>query len=176
MRICVFGAASSSIHPDYLAGAEELGRALAKNGIGLVFGGGATGVMGACARGCASLSGEIIGVAPEFFRQPGVLFDRCTEMIYTETMRQRKEKMEALSDGFLMAPGGIGTLEEFFEILTLRQLGRHKKPIGILNLRGYFDPLLAMLDQAVEQGFLEAETTRLCPVLTDPSRIVELLP
>ena len=94
------------------------------------------------------MGGEIVGVAPRFFDEPGILFQGCTQMHFTDTMRQRKELMEQLSDGFIMAPGGIGTFEEFFEILTLRQLGRHQKPIAILNVRGYYDPLLALLENA----------------------------
>lgn len=169
MRLCVYGAASSAIHPEFLAGAEALGRALAQASIGLVFGGGDTGVMGACARGCASLGGEIIGVAPRFFDRPGVLYQSCTQLHFTETMRERKALMEELSDGFIVAPGGIGTFEEFFEIFTLRQLGRHQKPIWILNLRDYYTPLLELLRRGVAEGFLEQATLDLLTVFTNPA-------
>ena len=169
MRLCVYGAASNSIHPAFLSGAEALGMALARAKIGLVFGGGDTGVMGACARGCASLGGEIIGVAPRFFDRPGVLYQGCTQLRFTETMRERKALMEELSDGFIVAPGGIGTFEEFFEIFTLRQLDRHRKPIWILNLRGYYTPLLEMFRRAVAEGFLEQSTLDLLTVFTDPA-------
>lgn len=117
MNICVYGAASQQIHTDFLQGAHQLGHCLAKAGFGLVFGGGNTGVMGACARGAAQAGGQILGVAPSFFNQEGVLYPSCTTLHLTDTMRQRKEMMEHLSHGFVMAPGGIGTLEEFFEIL-----------------------------------------------------------
>ena len=103
----------------------------------------------ACARGAAQAGGEILGIAPSFFNQEGVLFPHCTRLHLTDTMRQRKEQMETLSQGFVMAPGGIGTLEEFFEILTLKQLGRHQKPIAVLNIRGYFDALEELLEGAV---------------------------
>ncbi len=171
MKLCVYGAASNDIHQDYLWAAEMLGITLAKKGIGLVFGAGDTGVMGACARGCAAMGGEIIGVAPRFFDEPGILFQGCTQMHFTETMRQRKELMEQLSDGFLMAPGGIGTFEEFFEILTLRQLGRHQKPIAILNVRGYYDPLLALMENAAAEHFLGSDVLKMFTVFSDPAKL-----
>lgn len=157
MNICLYGAASASIDPAYLAAAEALGRSVARRGHCLVFGAGATGIMGAAARGVRAEDGTLIGVAPRFFDRSGVLYGQCTELIFTETMRQRKETMERRADAFLMAPGGIGTMEEFFEILTLKQLGRHSKPIGVWNLRGYYDGMQAMLQAAVSGGFLERE-------------------
>ena len=133
MVICVYGASSDTIHPDFLKAGEALGSAMARRGHSLVFGGGGHGLMGAVARGVASSGGSITGVAPRFFNVDGVLFDGCTEFVYTDTMRERKAIMEERADAFLMTPGGIGTFEEFFEILTLRQLGRHNKPISVLN-------------------------------------------
>lgn len=175
MNVCVYGAASDSIAPVYLNGAERLGNALAARGFTLVFGGGATGVMGACARGAAAAGGEILGVAPRFFDEEGVLYQNCTQFCFTDTMRQRKELMESLSDAFIMAPGGIGTLEEFFEILTLRQLGRHGKPIFILNTWGYYDSLQAMLEQMVREGFLGRSGLSLYQMANQPEELVELL-
>lgn len=154
MRICVYGAASTELSEYYLQDAFLLGKALADRGIGLVFGGGATGVMGGLARGAAAGGGEIIGVSPQFFRADGVLYDGCTRLIYTETMRQRKQQMEDLADAFIMLPGGMGTLEEFFEILTLKQLGRHTKKIAILNTHGYYDILQAWMERAIAEGFM----------------------
>jgi uncharacterized protein (TIGR00730 family) len=114
---------------------QELGRVLAQKGYTLVFGGGAQGLMGAAARGFKEMNGRIIGIAPTFFMNvDGVLYDQCSQFIYTETMRERKQLMEEHSDAFLVTPGGIGTFEEFFEILTLKQLGRHTKPILIYNI------------------------------------------
>jgi len=159
MNICVYGASSSAIDGSYIAAAERLGTALAARGHGLIFGGGASGLMGAVARGVHSRGGPILGVAPSFFNVDGVLYPHCTEFLYTETMRERKQLMEDRADAFVMVPGGIGTLEEFFEILTLKQLGRHKKAIAVLNTNGYFDGMTALLDAAVREGFL-AETCR----------------
>ncbi len=175
MNVCVYGAASQQIAEEYLQAAFDLGEALGKNNCTLVFGGGATGVMGACARGMTAASGKIIGVAPKFFDQEGVLYQACTEFRFTETMRQRKEIMENLSDAFVMAPGGIGTLEEFFEILTLRQLGRHNKPIYILNTKGYYDNLEALLKTAVAQGFLDESGLGLFRMCNDPEELVYAL-
>lgn len=172
MNICVYGASSDNILPVYIERTEKLGAEMAARGHGLVFGGGAHGLMGAAARGAASGGGTIIGVAPHFFKSEGILYPYCTEMIRTETMRERKEQMENRADAFIMTPGGIGTFEEFFEILTLRQLGRHGKPIGIFNVNGYYDPLLALLRHAVQEGFLGAACLDLYILSDDP---VELL-
>ncbi len=171
MNVCVYGAASRQIAGEYLQAAYALGEALGKKGCTLIFGGGASGVMGACARGMTAAGGEIIGVAPRFFDQEGVLYQQCTQLRFTETMRQRKELMEDLSDAFIMAPGGIGTMEEFFEILTLRQLGRHNKPIYILNTQGYYNDLEALLKTAVDQRFLEQSGLELFKMYGDPEEL-----
>ncbi|MBR6772744.1 MAG: TIGR00730 family Rossman fold protein [Clostridia bacterium] len=157
MKICVYGAASNNIDPAYTAAAEKLGRLIAEKGHTLVFGGGATGVMGACARGVKAVGGESIGVAPGFFDEPGILCKDCTEFIFTETMRERKQLMEDLADAFVVAPGGIGTFEEFIEILTLKQLGRHTKPIAMLNTCGYYEHMNALMKNTVEKGFMKEE-------------------
>lgn len=175
MRICLFGASSQQASLPYYEEVFALGQCLARCRIGLVFGGGATGLMGAACRGAAKENGEIIGVAPRFFDREGVLFDRCTQLIFTDTMRQRKQKMEDLSDGFIIVPGGIGTLEEFFEILTLRQLGRHQKPIAILNARGYYDSLLALLDHVAAEGFTEKEALAAVSVFTEPEPLLDYM-
>lgn len=154
MRICIYGAASNDIRESYITETEKLGELLAERGHSLVFGGGASGLMGAAARGFHRKGAEIIGVAPSFFNVDGVLFPHCTRMITTETMRERKETMETLADGFVVAPGGIGTLEEFFEILTLKQLGRHNKPIAIFNREGYYTPMLDMMRHVAKEGFM----------------------
>lgn len=153
MNICLFGASSEVIDRSYLEAAYALGAEIAARGHALVYGGGAQGIMGAAARGAADNGGTIVGVAPSFFNVDGVLFDRCTEFIYTDTMRQRKQIMEDRSDAILLAPGGFGSFEEFFEILTLKQLGRHNKPIAVLNTNGYYDPMQAMIRNAVDQKF-----------------------
>ena len=171
MVICVYGASSDTIHPDFLKAGEALGSAMARRGHSLVFGGGGHGLMGAVARGVASSGGSITGVAPRFFNVDGVLFDRCTEFAYTDTMRQRKAIMEERADAFLMTPGGIGTFEEFFEALTLKQLGRHAKAMAVLNTLGYYDAMEAMLERAVSEEFLTPDGRALYAVFTDPAAL-----
>ena len=131
MNICVFGSSSDLIDREFLDSAEKLGSELAKKGHGVVFGAGKFGVMGAAARGVSAENGTLIGVSPKFFTEMDVLFDGCTELILTETMRERKGTMEDRSDAFIICAGGMGTFEEFFEVLTLKQLRRHEKPIII---------------------------------------------
>ena len=175
MNLCLYGASSDQIAPAYLQAVEALGEKLARRGHGLVFGGGAQGLMGAAARGVSSRSGYILGVAPSFFNVDGVLYPHCTEFIYTETMRQRKQIMEDRADGFIMVPGGIGTYEEFFEMLTLKQLGRHSKPIAVLNLDGYYDLLQQMLEQTIEQGFMKPACRDLYGVFSDADALLDYL-
>ncbi len=154
MRICVYGASASELAPEYLEAARELGARLARGGHTLIFGGGAHGLMGACARGAAAEGGEIIGVAPRFFDEPGILYTGCTRFLFTETMAERKTAMAREAEAFIALPGGIGTFEEFFETLTLKQLGRHNKPMALLNTLDYYAPLTAMLGRAEADGFL----------------------
>ena len=175
MNLCLYGASSDQIAPAYLQAVEALGEKLARRGHGLVFGGGAQGLMGAAARGVSSRHGYILGVAPSFFNVDGVLYPHCTEFIYTETMRQRKQIMEERADGFIMVPGGIGTYEEFFEMLTLKQLGRHSKPIAVLNLDGYYDLLQQMLEQTIEQGFMKPACRDLYGVFSDADALLDYL-
>ncbi|MCL2508701.1 MAG: TIGR00730 family Rossman fold protein [Oscillospiraceae bacterium] len=157
MNLCLYGASSNEIDQSYMDAAYSLGAEMAVRGFGLVFGGGAAGLMGAAARGMSSRNGVLVGVAPSFFNRPGVLYGSCTELILTETMRERKLIMEERSGGFIMTPGAIGTFEEFFEILTLKQLGRHGKPIAIFNVRGYFDGLVEVLNKAIDEKFMTPE-------------------
>ena len=140
MNICLYGASSPALDRAYFDAAEEFGRLLAQHGHTLVYGGGAQGVMGAAARGAADADGKITGIAPNFLNVDGILFDRCTEFILTDTMAERKAAMISRADAFVMAPGGFGTLEEFFEVLTLKQLGRHNPAIAILNTNGFWTP------------------------------------
>lgn len=154
MNICVYGASSSTIDKGFINGGEALGRMIAEKGYGVVYGGGKEGMMGAVARGAVSNGGKVTGIAPSFFKVDGSLFDGCTEFIYTETMRERKKLLEERSDAFIVTPGGAGTFDEFFEIFTLRQLDRHRKPIAIFNINGYFDPLNALLENAIKLNFM----------------------
>ncbi len=156
LKICVYGASSQSIEPKYIEPVRELGREIARRGHSLVFGGGGTGLMGAVANGVHDEQGEILGIVPKFFVEEGVetLCDFCTKRIEPETMRERKQLMEESADAFVAVPGGIGTFEELFEILTLKQLCRHNKPIALYNIFGYYEELDAMLAKAVEKGFV----------------------
>ena len=140
----------------YIEAGYALGEALAENGIGLVFGGGRTGLMGACARGVRAKGGRIIGVIPEKLHVPGIAFEYCDELIVTKDMHERKATMERLSDGYIALPGGIGTFEELLEVLTLNQLGYLRTPIVIFNQNGYYDALIAQLETSVRQGFADA--------------------
>ena len=164
MNICVFGSSSEKINKEYIETAEHLGKTLAQKNHTVVFGAGKYGVMGATARGVSSENGALIGVSPTFFIKEGVLYDECTELIFTETMRERKGIMEDKSDAFIICAGGMGTFEEFFEVLTLKQLQRHSKPIIIYNVRGYYDSMLAMLDNAVKEEFMTDDCNRLYTV------------
>ncbi len=175
MNICVYGASSNKIDISFMQSAEMLGEKLAARGHTLVFGGGTNGLMGAVARGFSKKDGKIIGIAPSFFNVDGVLYDKCDEFIYPDTMRKRKELMEQMSDAFIMTPGGVGTFDEFFEILTLKQLGLHSKPIAIFNINGYFNNLIATLNSAVETKFMDSRTTDLCPVFEDADELVTYL-
>jgi len=131
--------------------------------------------MGAAARGASAGNGEIVGVAPAFFNVDGIIYDKCTELIRTETMRERKQIMEDRSDAFIMVPGGIGTFEEFFEVLTLKQLGRHGKAIIVYNQDGFFDSLFQMMDECVEKGFMNHVTNEIYQVMTDTDEILSYL-
>lgn len=176
MNICVYGASSNAIAKKYIKAVEALGEEMGKRGHGLVFGAGASGAMGASARGCLRGGAPaIIGIAPSFFNVDGVLFQECTEMIHTTTMRERKQLLEDRSDAFVIAPGGIGTFDEFFEILTLKQLGRHNKPMVIFNVDGYYDLMLAMLRQTAKEDFMNESTMDLYTVLDDVAQILDYI-
>ena len=163
MRICVYGAASPSIDQKFISLTEDMGKTLAKNGHSLVFGGGGNGLMGAAARGVKTENGYILGVIPSFFDKEDIeaICDFCNKLVMPETMRERKQIMEDNSDGFIVVPGGIGTYEEFFEILTLKQLCRHNKPIAVYNQFGYYDELYKTMKQAVNQKFIKEDCLEL---------------
>ncbi len=175
MRICLYGASSNEIDKKYIEAAEKLGYEFAKKGHGMVYGAGANGLMGAAARGFTKGGGEIIGVAPEFFNVDGVLYDKCTKLIRTETMRERKRIMEEYADAFVVVPGGIGTFDEFFEILTLKQLGRHNKAIVVYNAYGYYDAMAEMLKNAVDCGFMKEIKGVIYEILNNGADLVKYL-
>ena len=174
MNICLYGASSNTLDRVYLDAAYAFGSLLAKNGHTLVYGG-AQGVMGAAARGVSDNGGKIIGIAPTFFQVDGILFDRCTEFIPTETMVERKQLMMAHADAFVMAPGGFGTLEEFFEVLTLKQLGRHNPAIAVLNTNGYYNKLQAFVQEAVGQNFVRDACLQLYTLCDTPEQALACL-
>jgi uncharacterized protein (TIGR00730 family) len=153
-RICVFCGSSPGARPEYVAAARALGALLAQRRIGLVFGGGKVGMMGQLAQGVLAAGGEAIGVIPRQLFERKVAFAGLSDLRVVETMHERKALMAGLSDGFMALPGGLGTLEETFEILTWAQLGLHGKPCGLLDVAGFFAPLLAFLDHVAGQGFV----------------------
>ena len=175
MNICIYGASSTELDPVFSEQAYLLGEKLAKRGHTMIFGAGAHGVMGALARGVAAGEGKMVGVCPEFLNFGGNLYPGITELVITETMRERKQKMEDSAEAFIMAPGGIGTLEEFFEILTLKQLGRHRKPIAVFNTDGYYDELLAFLENAINRRFVKENCRELYFVSADPDEVLDYL-
>ena len=175
MKLCLYGASSNLINKKYIEATEKLGEELAKRGHTLVFGGGANGLMGAAARGVTKVGGEIIGISPKFFDVDGVLYDKCTEFIYTETMQERKHLLVTKSDGFIVMPGGPGTFDELFETLSLRQLGIHNKPIAVFNIDGYFDPLGQMLKNAYDGNFMTKEILELCPLFNNETDLLKYL-
>ena len=175
MNVCVYGASSTQIDASYITVTEALGEALAKAGHTLVYGAGGAGLMGAVARGMTRGNGTVIGVVPSFLKVDGILYEHCDEMVYTETMRERKQIMDERSDAFVVAPGGIGTYEEFFEMYTLKQLGRHEKPIVIFNVNGYYDRLMDMLRYTVDEKYMQAASLDLISVATTVDEVLEQL-
>ena len=161
-RLCVFCGSNAGNQPIYRSEAEKLGRLLAARGIELVYGGGNIGLMGAVADACLEAGGTVVGVIPQALMGKEVAgrpvdHRTLTRLEVVDSMHTRKARMAELSDGFIALPGGFGTFEEFCEILTWGQLGFHQKPMGLLNINGFYDPLLAMFDRAVTDGFLRAQ-------------------
>ncbi|HZW33479.1 MAG TPA: TIGR00730 family Rossman fold protein [Isosphaeraceae bacterium] len=170
--LCIYCGSAAGTNPEYAAAARRLGRALARLGLGLVYGGGRVGLMGIVADAVLGSGGQAIGVIPEALANEEVAHNGLTELHVVADMHQRKALMARRADAFLTLPGGIGTFEEFFETLSWAALGLHRKPIGILNVAGYFDPLLSLLDHAVTERFLRPEVLNLLLVSTDPEALV----
>jgi uncharacterized protein (TIGR00730 family) len=175
MNITVYGAAKENIHDEFKIKTEELGRIMAQRGHTLIFGGGKNGLMGAVARGMSKENGNIIGIAPKFFEPDGVLYDGCTDFIYTEDMRSRKALLEQKGDAIIVLPGGIGTYDEFFEVFTLNTLGRISKKIAIFNLRGYYDHLFNLLNHTAEEGFMEKKVVDSLKFTSSPEELFNFL-
>lgn len=160
-RICVFCGSNTGSKSIYAETSRNLGKLLAQNNIGLVYGGGRVGLMGILADSVLAASGEVIGVIPKGLFAREVAHEGLTELRFVESMHQRKAMMEELADGFIALPGGYGTCEEFCEMVTWAQLGIHNKPCGVLNIEGFFDSYLSFLDTVVKEGFLRMEHRKL---------------
>lgn len=171
-NIAVFCGSREGYDEQYMNCAWELGREMAAQKIGLVYGGARVGLMGAIADGVLNNSGKAIGVIPEFLCTKEVAHDGLTELVVVQTMHERKLKMHELSDGIITLPGGWGTMEEMFEMLTWAQLGLHRKPIGLLNINGFYDGLNVLVNNMVQEGFLQEEVSRMLLV---SDSIIELL-
>jgi uncharacterized protein (TIGR00730 family) len=171
-RICVFCGSSPGNRPEYAAAARRLGGLLARRKIGLVFGGGKVGLMGLLAQAALENGGEVIGVIPRYLHEKKVAFSGLADLRVVNTMHERKMLMAELADGFMALPGGLGTLEEIFEVLTWGQLGLHGKPCGLLDVAGYFTPLLAFLDRVTAEGFLDAAHRAEIMTAEDPQELL----
>ncbi len=173
--ICVYCGSADHLHPEYLQAAAELGRAAARRGMQLWYGAGRTGLMGAVADGALQAGGEVIGVIPAIFNNPLLCHQGLTRLEVVKDMHQRKARLADQAEAFIALPGGYGTFEEFFEIVTWAQIGLHTRPVGLLNTRRYFDPLLAMVDHARREGFIYAEHLNLFTVADQPEELLARL-
>ena len=172
-RVCVFCGSSNGANPVYQEAARAMGRALAGRGIGLVYGGGSTGLMGVVADAALEAGGEVVGVIPRALQLRELAHGGLTALHVVGSMHERKARMAALAEGFLALPGGMGTLEELSEMLTWAQLGLHARPVGVLDVAGYFAPLVGFFDRAEGEGFLRPEHRRLLLVGDDPGALLD---
>ena len=174
-NVCVYSASSTKIAPVYFAAAEELGRLLALRGINLINGAGSIGLMAATSNACLEAGGTVTGVIPRFMVEQNWHHQGLTQLIETETMHERKQTMAQMSDGIIALPGGCGTMEELLEIITWKQLGIYLNPIVILNIDGFYDPLLEMLQRAIDGNFMRPEHQNIWQVATSAQETIELL-
>jgi uncharacterized protein (TIGR00730 family) len=173
--ICVYCGSADHVHPDYYEAAVEMGALLARAGVRLVYGAGKTGLMGAVADGALAAGGKVVGVVPENLNTPQLIHAGLTQLEVVSDIHARKARMSALADAFITLPGGYGTLDELFETLTWAQIGLHHKPVGLLNTRNYFDPLLGVIQKAQSEGFIYAEHRMLLVHAGTPSALLNLL-
>ena len=173
MRVCVFCGSSVGAAPRYAESARRLGQSMARRGIGLVYGGGNIGLMGVLADAVLDAGGEVIGVIPRFLMDKELAHRGLTKLFAVESMHERKAIMAEQSDAFIALPGGFGTADEWFEILTWRQLHLHDKPIGVLNVAGFFDPLLNWIDVMVREGFVKESNRGLIVAGDDGDRLLD---
>jgi uncharacterized protein (TIGR00730 family) len=174
-RLCVFCGSNEGSNPIYKAIAIQVGEILAHKGIGLVYGGGSIGLMGAVAEAVQGAGGEVVGIITKDLLEVEMVKKSVPRMCVVGSMHERKALMSDLSDGFLALPGGFGTLEEFFEVVTWCQLGIHRKPCGLLNVNQFYDPLLAMCDHAVKEGFISKIDRQLILADEDPETLISRL-
>jgi uncharacterized protein (TIGR00730 family) len=174
-QLCVFCGSKAGGAPVYADAARRLGKVLVARGLALIYGGGHIGLMGVLADAVLHAGGEVVGVIPQAMVERELAQMNLTRLEVVDTMHQRKARMADLADGFAALPGGFGTGDEMFEILTWAQLGLHAKPVGLLNTAGFFDPLLAWLDHAVREDFLKPKHRRLLLVADTPGRLLDLL-
>lgn len=174
-RVCVFTGSSIGFHPEYAAAGRELGRLLAARGVDLVYGGARVGLMGVIADAVMQAGGRVVGVIPSALAEKEVAHTGLTNLHVVSSMHERKAKMAELSDAFIALPGGLGTLEELFEVLTWGQLGLHDKPCGLLNVAGYYDHLLAFVDHAVGEGFLRRAHVDMITIADSPTELLDRL-
>lgn len=172
-RICVYCGSNPGVRPAYADAARRFGRLLGERGLGLVFGGGHVGLMGVVADAALGAGGEVTGVIPQALVDRELAHPDVQDMRIVRTMHERKALMAELADGFVALPGGLGTLDELFEIWTWAQLGLHGKPIGLLEVDGFFAPLVAYLDRAATEGFVRSEQRAMLLVETEPARLLE---
>lgn len=174
-NIAVFCASSFGNNPDFETASYNLGKLLAENNIGLVYGGAQVGLMGAVANGALQAGGSVVGVLPAFLRTKEIAHTGLTEFIVVDTMHERKTIMSDRCDGIIALPGGFGTMEELFEVLTWAQLGLHKKPIGLLNVAGFYDALIAFIDQMVDNGLLKQVNRDMLLVADDAGVLLQMM-
>jgi uncharacterized protein (TIGR00730 family) len=173
--VCVYCGSSDDIHPSFYQGARKLGQELASRRIRLIYGGGKTGLMGAVAGGVLSVGGEVTGIVPENLNQSQLIADNLTDLEIFPDIQSRKKRMLDLADALIALPGGYGTFDELFEALTWAQIGIHTKPIGALNLEGYFDPLFMLIEHASVEGFIYPEHRDLLIRGSEPSELLQKL-
>jgi len=174
-RVCVFCGSSAGARPVYAATARALAATLVRRGLGLVYGGGSIGLMGVVADAVLGAGGEVVGVIPRALATKEIAHQGLADLRVVETMHERKATMAALADGFVALPGGLGTLEELLEVLTWTQLGLHAKPAGVLNVDGYFDPLLTVLERAVAERFMPADHRALLLAADAPDALLDAM-
>jgi uncharacterized protein (TIGR00730 family) len=173
--ICVYCGSADGVRPVFYEAARAMGNALAETGYRLVYGAGATGLMGAVANAALEAGGHVIGVIPSIFNTPTLAHMGLSELEVVENIHIRKARMIELADGFIALPGGYGTLEELFEALTWAQIGLHEKPVGLLNVDGYYDPLLALVEKIMREGFIYAEHRAFLEHSADPLDLISRL-